>query len=173
MAAAALVRADSTSSPLAAVTGDSDAALRASLLAALAELDDLEYCPWDRVAAWLQAQGSVPPASDAAARGIAARQCSQSGSGGGGDGGEETDADADGAPATPAARSIRAVARSDAGCSSAAAAQGADFDAPDWWQDAVCARLQQRREAFLGSWWERARVLVSLAAQRAGYPLRL
>jgi hypothetical protein len=41
------------------------------------------------------------------------------------------------------------------------------FDAPDWWQESVKARLEEQREAFHSSWWYRLKISMGLAAQRA------
>ncbi|KAF8073202.1 hypothetical protein HT031_000863 [Scenedesmus sp. PABB004] len=128
----------------------SQAALQASLLAALEELqDDLDWCPWDRVAAWLEAHQAA--AAGAAAAGV----------GGAG-------------PDQPQQQHSRGAARQAPPGSQADGGEGEQeveapaFDAPDWWQEAVLARLQQQRADWESlSWWGRARVLASLAAGKA------
>lgn len=153
-----------------------EAAVQASLLEALHELDELEFLPFDRVAQWLETQAAAgvsissfaaaTSGDDAVAQsprqqrqqqqlpGInLTRQLSSSGS------------ELAGSSKKPTAGSRQQKQQH--------AQDEALFDAPDWWQEAVLARLQQQREAFQGSWWSRARVLASLAAQKAACALQV
>jgi hypothetical protein len=138
-----------------AAAAATEAALQASF-AALQELDDLEWCPWDRVATWLD--------SHAAAAGDQQLQQPESTSG----------------------AALRGSSSSlQLGSSSSLAAMSGQqqqqqhaeeepvFDAPAWWQEAVLERLEQQRQAFHGSWWSKARVLASLAASHAACALQI
>jgi hypothetical protein len=143
-----------------AAAAATEAALQASF-AALQELDDLEWCPWDRVAKWLDSH---------AAAAAGEQQIQQTGS--------ASDAALGSSSSlllgSGSSSSLTAVAeqpqqqqqQQDAG-------KEPVFDAPAWWQEAVLERLEQQRQAFHGSWWSKARVLASLAATRAACALQI
>jgi hypothetical protein len=144
-----------------AAAAATEAALQASF-AALQELDDLEWCPWDRVAKWLDSHA-------AAATAAGEQQPQQPGS--------ASDAALGGSSSSLALGSSSSLA-AEAGQQQQQQQQheGQDepvFDAPAWWQEAVLERLEQQRQAFHGSWWSKARVLASLAATRAACALQI
>lgn len=144
-----------------------EAAVQASLLAALQELDDLEWCPWDRVAKWLETHTAAAAAAAAAAQGDHQQQLDPAD--------EAAGCSSNHSSSSTLVRSSSQVEQQQQASASADLQEkgGAVFDAPEWWQEAVLARLQQQREAFHGSWWSRARVLASLAAAKAACTLQL
>uniref|UniRef100_A0A383V743 Uncharacterized protein n=1 Tax=Tetradesmus obliquus TaxID=3088 RepID=A0A383V743_TETOB len=155
-----------------AVAVATEAALQASL-AALQELDDLEWCPWDRVAVWLESHAA---AAAAGAAGSEQQTLQQPGSGSeralSGSGGSSRLQLAS-SSSLPAAFAAEASAGEQQQQQQQGAAVEPVFDAPAWWQEAVLQRLEQQRQAFQGSWWSRARVLASLAATRAACALQI
>lgn len=146
----------------------------------LSDMDALEWQPWDRVAKWLElnagATGAAPAAPAAPAKSAPAALAKER-------------------PSSSSSRSVRDAASPHPGhtASSAGAAasshsrpeqpggqqeqeqqqgggeQEALFDAPDWWQESVKARLEEQREAFHSSWFARLKISVGLAAQRASH----
>jgi hypothetical protein len=148
----------------AAAAAVGEAAVHASLLQALHDLDELEFLPFDRVAQWLEAQAAAAASTSSSSNILASTS---------------DDDDSSDHHQHHHQHQHQAVGSS----SDAVAAppqqhqqqQGEEalFDAPDWWQEAVLARLQQQREAFQGSWWSRARVLAALAAQKAACALQI
>lgn len=163
------------------------------LLAALSlqDMDVLEWQPWDRVATWLDAHTVAAECASAsttavpAAGGAKARAGSTNGS----NGVTAKAQDAAGAVLVQAHSSGRSsksssstkqppqpqpqcVANKDADAVPAAADGGeADFDAPDWWQESVKARLEEQRSEFQSSLWGRFKILTGLAAHRAALPV--
>lgn len=159
--------------------GGQDYSLPLSGSLSLSDMDALEWQPWDRVAKWLELNGGATGAAAAAATPAAAPA-----------------APAKERPSS-SSRSVRDAASPHPGhtASSAGAAasshsrpeqpgsqeeqeqeqqqgggeQEALFDAPDWWQESVKARLEEQREAFHSSWFARLKISLGLAAQRASH----
>lgn len=128
----------------------------------LGEMDALEWQPWDRVAKWLELHSEAE--AEAAAGGSAAVPAKDQPSSSDRSG---RDVAAGGESLEPA--QAAAVSQSE---QQQQQQQGVEqeeplFDAPDWWQESVKARLEEQREAFQSSWWCRLKISLGLAAQRA------
>jgi hypothetical protein len=150
-----------------AAAAATEAALQASL-AALQELDDVEWCPWDRVSKWLESHAAAAAGNEQQAmqpRSMLEHATSSSSS------------SSSGYRLLHASSSSLTAGGGGLATEEQQRQQGVDdepvFDAPAWWQEAVLERLEQQRQAFQGSWWSRARVLASLAANRAACALQI
>jgi hypothetical protein len=146
----------------------SEASLTLSGPLSLSKMDALEWQPWDRVVKWLELHNSHSEAVEGAVCSCAAAAvtreqgaCSTSSRGG------QSAGSADARPS-----SSSSSPRRDQSSWSAQPQQGQEeeealFDAPEWWQESVKARLEEQREAFQSSWWCRLKISMGLAAQRA------
>jgi hypothetical protein len=143
-----------------AAAAATEAAVQASL-AALQELDDLEWCPWDRVAKWLESHAAA-----GAGAASSEQQPVRSGS-------SLSDLAPSGSSSSLTAAAEASASEQQQQHQQQGVGEDPVFDAPAWWQEAVLERLEQQRQAFQGSWWSRARVLASLAATRAACALQI
>lgn len=150
----------SSSSLLPAADDDGSGPSAASLLAALSmpDMDPTEWQPWDRVAKWLDTHGAEGSQLTGTTSSSSGQACSSSSLQG-----------MDGLqPSTTQQQQQEARQQSQQDGSNDAEPL---FDAPDWWQESVRARLEEQREAFQSSWWCRLKMLTGLAAQRAASSL--
>lgn len=147
----------------------SEASLTLSGPLSLSEMDALEWQPWDRVVKWLELHNSNSEAvEDAGCSCAAAAATGEQGACSSSSRGAQS---AGGADARPSSSS--SSPRRDQSLGSAQPQQQGQeedealFDAPEWWQESVKARLEEQREAFQSSWWCRLKISMGLAAQRA------
>lgn len=146
----------------------SEASLTLSGPLSLSEMDALEWQPWDRVVKWLELHNSNSEAVEGAGSCAAAAATGEQGACSSSSRGAQS---AGGADARPSSSS--SSPRRDQSLGSAQPQQQGQeedealFDAPEWWQESVKARLEEQREAFQSSWWCRLKISMGLAAQRA------
>lgn len=154
-------RSSSSSSSLMPAAEDDSSAYSAPLSGSLSlsDMDALEWQPWDRVAKWLELH---PEAAAAAAGGSVTSAKERPSSNRSGRGVPQQPLSATEVPSSSLLQQQQEQLD--------AQQQQEDeplFDAPDWWQESVKARLEEQREAFQSSWWCRLKISMGLAAQRA------
>jgi hypothetical protein len=178
-ASASLANSNSSCSLVHSQSADNtcEVALQEGLLAALQmqDMNALECCSWDRVSKWLEAQAAAAAANASSGSSVntgsghMAQPSSASTSSGVSDMAQRT--------SSSSASSSKHQHPVHQGCEGQTPQEGGDeeplFDAPEWWQEAVIARMQEQREAFHRSWWHQAKILAQLAAQKAACALQV
>lgn len=141
----------------------------------LSDMDALEWQPWDRVAKWLELNAGATGAAAAAtpaAPAAPAKERPSSSSRSVKDAASPhpgLTASSAGAPASSHSRPEQPGSQQEQEQQQGGGEQEALFDAPDWWQESVKARLEEQREAFHSSWFARLKISLGLAAQRASH----
>jgi len=154
----------SSSSLLPAADDDGVGPSAASLLAALSmqDMDPTEWQPWDRVARWLDTHGAEGSQLTGTTSSSSVQACSSS--------------SLQGMEGLQPSTTQQQHQQHQQEAHQQPEQDGSNdaeplFDAPDWWQESVRARLEEQREAFQSSWWCRLKMLTGLAAQRAASSL--